>query len=209
MKKLLIFIIAIVLISCKKQKPDIPSFYTVADFQPMSVGSYWIYRQYNVDTNNVRTPLERMDSLVVENDTLINGNTFAKFVNYPLNYNVPPTINAFRDSSGYLINSWGFIVFGISNSMDTLYAHENNFEFVYTKMTGIDSLITVEVGTFVTRTLGEYYFFKLGNGELVPINPQTFHSYAPHVGQIATTRLNFTMQSYAIERRLVRYHIVN
>lgn len=206
MKKLLFLLPILVMFSCKKDKPEIPTFYTVSDFQPMRIGSYWIYRQFNVDTNGVRTPLERMDSLVVEKDTIINGNTYAKFVNYPLSYNGMPSVSNLRDSSGFLKNEWG-ILFGISNSTDTLFKFENSYELFITKMTGIDSLITVEAGTFATRSLGEFYFHKLSNGELKPLNPQSYHSYAPHVGRIASTHFNAISAPYASERRLVRYFI--
>jgi len=69
----------------------------------------------------------------------------------PANFSNEPLL--LRDSSGYLVDSHGSILFAQDNFTDTLIIDTIvNMTWNLTKMTGKDSLVDVPAGSFISRT---------------------------------------------------------
>jgi len=204
------FAILIFLFSaCKKEKPEIPlgQCSPAPNFQPMTIGSYWIYEQFNVDTNGIRTSLNRLDSVFIEKDTLINGNIYAKFKRIPLNHNNLLWHDYWRDSSGYIVNSLGYIMSSNIFTTDTLSFRDYPNELHYTYMEGKDSIVSVEAGNFQTYTVTHDVYFK-SFPENILSKPALKRCSAHNVGVVSDIYVVFISAHFGREYRLVRYHIV-
>lgn len=96
-----------------------------SSYTPMSVGNYWIYQEYNIDSVGNVTQSSTVDSTVISKDTLINGKKYFRFDKYEYYSKVASPnlidITYYRDSSKNLINSEGKIMFSELNLSDTLY----------------------------------------------------------------------------------------
>ena len=118
-----IFILAVfsaTIISCKKDSeiilnpPDTSAINPekVTDYYPLSIGSYWVYRKYTidskVDSNIKEVPYPYEDSIYIEKDTTINGTVYAKFVWFWDN-----KVGSYylRDSLDYIVNERGKFFF--------------------------------------------------------------------------------------------------
>lgn len=75
MKKACLFLPVLMLISlfsCNKSDENDPQPPASEDFMALKVGNYWIYQNYDIDTNGVATPTDDWDSAYISKDTLIN-----------------------------------------------------------------------------------------------------------------------------------------
>ena len=76
------------------------------NYTPLSIGNYWVYEGYKIDTNGIEEPLNNHDSLVIKRDTIINGHSY-----FVLEGNKISSIwkikGIFRDSAEYAVNSDG------------------------------------------------------------------------------------------------------
>ena len=76
---LLILIPVLFFIACKKKdiKPTPKDPVELAsDYLPLKVGNYWIYEQFETDTNHVTKSLHIFDSVYAKGETIINGKTY-------------------------------------------------------------------------------------------------------------------------------------
>jgi hypothetical protein len=110
MKKLLaLAILSLAVLSCKKDKisptepqPANPSYTHVS-----TIGSYWVYDWYDVDSTGNETLISGWkDTIRIVGDTAINGKVFQHYKGKELN---SPVEYFSRDSSGYVVNPNGQI----------------------------------------------------------------------------------------------------
>jgi len=208
MKKLIVPVIAILSIltfSCKKDKENIVPT-PKADYYQLKIGNYWVYREFDVDTNGVTTIKDRWDSAFIEKDTLIRGYKYFKLWYRYFMDNPTQTAEFLRDSSGYLVNSVGGIWCSDNNFTDILWADTIGVTLAkkIMKMTGKDSIVTVPAGTFQSITL---------RGAVIPINPLDTHPtryfyniFGKGVGRLESTSF-FYSDGLQIQARLVRYRV--
>ena len=181
------------------------------DFVQLNTGNYWIYSFYKVDTNGVETLLPDTDSAYISGDTLINGiRYFIKITgDFPLKESDAMPMYSqktfLRDSSGYLVNEVGFILFARDN-FSTVIRTDTIEGLLWSeyRMTGKDSLVAVPAGNFNTRTMAVAYY---------PLNPdypwgvrRTVNVYGEGVGLIKYTYALYSQPSY-YEARLLRYSV--
>ena len=206
MKKLVLFLFVItILYSCNKDNNDpdpvvIPqsSKYTI-----FNVGSYWIYDWYKIDTLGNETPMNKTDSIYVSKDTVINEKTYRLSKGTRLG-GIPYT-SIVRDSSNYIVNHEGNILFSATNFSDTLYSDSiSDIVFISYKMADKDSIISVPAGSFET------YNYQ---GTVIPLFSgyqwgirYLNNRYAKGIGQLSSSLFYYT-QPENMEKRLVRYHI--
>ncbi len=192
--------------SCKKEKDESPvpttSASTTANYCPRTVGSYWIYDTYNLDTNGVETFVST-DSTYISNDSVIGGNSYSVFHGSAM---LPGNIYCRRDSSGYFIDQYGGSYFSATNFTDTLRTTTvPGFLVSYAKMVLPAASITVPAGTYNT-----YDCMVTTNivqpGYLWDTTRYTHHYFADGVGQIYETMFFLSSPNYIV-RKLVRYHI--
>ncbi len=108
MRKLLAFaIILFVAFSCNKDNPEITETESVLVYYPLSIGNYWIYQHYKVDSLGNETALGQTDSIVVAKDTLINDIQYYLLNEYNnLRFNSGNN-KILRDSANYIVNHLG------------------------------------------------------------------------------------------------------
>ncbi|WP_070138167.1 hypothetical protein [Crocinitomix algicola] len=126
MKNSLFYLVfAVALMSCKKEAVEveesgceIPSTFGLAD----TPGSYWVYDWYEIDNFDNETSLHIRDSIYVVGDTIINDNIYTFYSGTHMGV---PTKRFVRDSSGYIVNSTGFILYSTTTDNDTTHFFEN------------------------------------------------------------------------------------
>ena len=196
---------SILTFSCKKSSNDTaPS--TQADYYQLKVGNYWIYQRFEIDTNGVVTSKNLFDSAHIEKDTIIRGNTYYKLWVKYTGCTGDQFPSYLRDSSGFLVNHLGVKGCSVDHFKDTLYIDSVNKKIAigYVEMTGKDSLVTVQVGTFQSIT---------SRMKVVPTQPNdpnpirySYGVYGKNIGMIKSHSF-FYGGGQQFESRLVRYKV--
>jgi hypothetical protein len=201
---LVMILVSIITVSCKK---DTGSSITPLDpdYYQLKVGNYWVYQEYDIDTNGIVTTKDKWDSAYIEKDTLINGNLYYKLWERPIILMPEQTPVFLRDSSGYLVGSSG----------KNYYCCDNNFTNILwsdtvggslanriVRMTGRDSVVSVPAGNFQSITV---------QAAIIPINPDDPHPtryqhtvYGKSVGKLMSNSFYYD-SGKKFEARLVRY----
>lgn len=208
MKRLFVLVLAVLSIltfSCKKSSNDATPA-TQADYYQLKVGNYWIYQGYQFDSNGVAVPRNVYDSAHIEKDTIIRGNTYYKLWEDEALIMGIQFASYLRDSSGYLVNNLGVRLCSKDNFIDTLYVNKIHPQvFIgYVLMTGRDSLVSVQAGTFPSIT---------SRMKVVPVQPKdhhpiryTFDVYGKGIGKLKTHDFFYDGDTH-FESRLVRYKV--
>jgi hypothetical protein len=199
--------------ACTKDDNDsLPELSEAACYFPLTVGSYWIYNSYEIDSLNSEILISENDTMVITGDTSINGNRYSVFYGKRWVMGTFKAESFRRDSSGYIVNEAGTIVFSQSNLADTLFrAYPYDYDssiFEYGIMEIFPNQITLPAGTF-----DSVYNYKLSVVDLdLPDNTigDQDYLYAPNVGRIL--RQNFYLHQFSeegkyYEERLVEYYI--
>ena len=191
------------LLSCTKSDDTTPP--ASEDYMALKVGNYWIYQNYEIDTNGVASPTDDWDSAYISKDTVVNGKTYYKAHRKPIMASLSQLIHLLRDSSGYMVDVHGEILMSEQNFTDTLMVDTANAFLYrgYLKMVAKDSLVTVPAGDFITRT---------ARMSVIPVDPNdphpvryTYDVYAKNIGRIKNHSFFYNSDKH-FESRLVRYH---
>ncbi len=203
----------VLFLACKKENNDNQDEIPVPDYTPLLIGSYWIYDHYKIDSLGNETQLTYSDSVRVDRDTLIRGNTYYILTgtNYPVN-NQYGIVSMLRDSSDYLVNHLGKRLFSSENFTDILYQtnsivdQDTLFTSSYKMEDPVDPVV-VPAGTFdVLNCKGTIHITHPVNGI---INPRYINTmYAPSVGKVLETYI-FLSSPMTYEKRLNRFFINN
>jgi hypothetical protein len=214
MKKfLLLGLVIISLFGCERSSEDVASN-KVTDYFPMEIGNYWVYQHYRVDMFGNKTKLPLIDSVIIADDTLINGETFYVFegTDYFRHGSEWGIMGIFRDSSNFIINPKGEIKFSLSNFSDTLhqavleYDSQEYAEIIY-KMQDENKKIEVPAGTFdVLNFQGKF----IANEDFIPSgieNPRFLNNYySKGVGLVSKNYFYFTGE-HIFEVKLSKYGV--
>ena len=211
MRNVLIFgIISIFLVSsCEKDEEVINES---VDYTPLSIGDYWVYENYSTDTFGIETILPQIDSVIIDRDTIIRGETYYVFegTNYPNNQHWG-ILNIVRDSADCLVNLDGIILFSLNNFSDVLYEDIRIFDTdtLYTyqyQMETITGSVVVPTGTY-NDVLNYKGTFNINNPMNGVTNPRYSNNYyAPDIGMIMETCFYFSTPTI-YGRRLISYNI--
>jgi hypothetical protein len=196
--------IAVFAVSCSKDD-ETPAPVAKADYFQLKVGNYWIYQDYRIDYAGVETLRPDLDSAFIEKDTLIRGLTYYKLHEKP--YGLPSQITFLRDSSGYLVNSYGMIQASDFNFTDTLMIN-NTAPAIFTgyvTMVGKDSLVTIPAGTFQSITTSLEAVPAPPNPENIPVR-YSYEIFGKGVGKIKSHTFLWS-GGMSFEARLLRYHV--
>jgi hypothetical protein len=207
MKKTWILALACIFIiasSCKKD--DDVTIMPEADYYQLKSGNYWVYREYDIDTNGVVSAIDKWDSAYIDKDTVIRGYKYYKLWERGFIFQPDQHASFLRDSSGYLISSSGYIMCSDNNFRDTLHVDTTNISLShgFSKMIGKDSLINVPAGDFESITYRR---------TVIPSQPADPHptrycynSYGKGVGRIKS-HIFYYGSGLQVESRLVRYKV--
>lgn len=192
--------------ACKKEKDAEPTPAAVTptsttNYYPLTVGSYWIYERFQMDTNGIETVVS-VDSSYISGDTIINGDTFTVFVGTFID---PAGIYCRRDSAGYILDQYGVIQFSSTNYTDTLRVGSTPgyYTFFYKMISPVN--ISTPAGTFLASD-----FLATINitqpGYLWDTTRYIHNYYSDGIGLIRETAFFLSNPNYD-GRRLVRYQI--
>ncbi len=201
-------LISLILFSCQKDVA-IPESHghggtvtPVVPFIPLTIGSFWVYNYYQVDTNGSESYMNT-DTVIIIKDSIINEKKYAVFkgsyeqkCNYCFEFK--------RDSSGYLVDEMGLIRFSTTNFTDTLekFILDPYGGILYYKMNHKDSTISVPAGHFITS--------ECERVEYIPFSsPKAQHSgafFSYGVG-IVKNRLKYFGPPNYYDSKLVSYYI--
>jgi hypothetical protein len=207
MKRQLIFALLVAgAVSCKKEPHDCPeptpeptpSTPSTAPFTMLKPGNYWVYEQVKVDPNGTET-LMQLDSMYVSGDTIVNGKTYANF------HGGVFWSGLMRDSSGFLVNEYGSILF-TNAVVGTPVRYESlgsSLGYVEFKTLTPRPSITVPAGTFANTYDWQNTYFV----EPPFQSPRHMHHYyAENIGRVKFQFFYLSSPS-VIEMRLLRYHV--
>lgn len=202
-----IFLLLIFICSCKKESVIAPCEPSVSNsYFPMTVGSYWVYQWYKIDSSGTEELLDgKKDTITVIKDTLIDASIFKKIQENNSFLNTPIVIQYRRDSLGFLIDPQNNIYFSSSNLTDTLKVISNsNFKIIY-KMEIPPAPIETAAGVFDCLNF---------QGEVTSFLPVSWSNqwlnfyYAKGVGKIQENLFFFSNADInQFHRRLIEYHI--
>ena len=194
--------------SCKNDdsNPTLPiqTQDAVTDYFPLEVGNYWIYQHYRADSTLVFINQNITDSVYVEKDTVVSGNTYKVLRSSFLN-----DVFLIRDSADCLVLPNGQKIFSLNQSNELLakvYYPENDTTYVLVwKMNPTDSVCNVPSGQYTARYV---------NGILNSTDPNNptyrqrnlFYAYSKNIGWVSR-RLCFLGAEVYLEERLLRFHL--
>lgn len=211
MKTFLALVIVITFVSCSKDAaiPQNNSAAAIPNYIPMTVGSYWVYDWYVVDSLGNATPQFITDSVYIEADTIIGADTFA--IKVGTWHGMSPFRAYLRNSNGDLMNTAGGISFSATNYIDTLYTWyptSGGTIMGYCKMIDIGEMVTVPAGTFRTLNAAYVVVNLVGTWGCIGIYDIHDKQYAENVG-MERTSFQYTpdAQCRVFEGRLRTYHI--
>jgi hypothetical protein len=202
----------IVFSSCKKDKKETPEPAPAINYPFLKTGNYVVYETINVDDNGTEH-FDKLDSIVIEKDTVINGLKYFKQVNTGGPF--ASSVSYLRDSAGYLVSVSG----GKSNlaeisqaprliqteliNGDTLY---QLFEYRESH----DTAITLPAGSFTANIIVHNLKFQEGKDPNKKYWEKNNYRYTDvKTGITLISKLNWASagtKSYILQR-LVRYKI--
>lgn len=200
----IVFIIA----SCNKSdEPSTPDLQP--SYIPMSVGDYWIYDWYEIDSLGTETASGIQDSIVITGDSLLNGQVYFTFSKYNNGNLKAPSF--YRDSLGYLVDPYGFILFSPYTTSDTLYSYwvPNNgpdtIAFIYYTMLP-DENISVPAGQFFAKhKQGTVEYYQTNHPNFNPAYVDTY--FAQGVGRVYTSSIFLSSPHRLRVQKLVGYSV--
>lgn len=206
-------------ISCKKEDDSVSKISSkTSSYYPLTVGSYWIYGHYDIDTLGNETALPEFDSVTISGILNIRGHAYHVFTGTEYPYgptNTMRDLRAVRDSSGYIVDTNGRILFSdrdFSDSLHVNYEVISNNDTLHTdvfQMRSVSTPVSVPAGTFsqVLNYHGSHRMYLITLPPFVP-NPRDYSFYyAKGVGKILNTYFWAKQAGYS-ERRLLRYRVI-
>lgn len=220
MKKLIPFLSLtafLLVFSCKKDPlpPNTDCLGTSCDTlewsMPSTIGSYWIYEWFVIDSNGVETTMGTFDTLRIIGDTIVNGKVYSTYKGN--HFGTYQQIYSYRrDSSGYVVNDQGKIIYSMKPTGETLNKVLGQFHNYISEVGyGLENK-TVPAGTF--ETIPSYMWVSKTDGTpITTCGDLAFNLgefYSPTQGMIAS-RTAFITEIEAWcqyrEGRLIEYYI--
>lgn len=206
MKRVFLILAGIVLLaSCKKEDSEITTIPPdqALNYMPLEIGNYWAYQIVSINPDGSETINQQMDSTIIVGDTMIRNELY-----YDM-YNPDQDRSSYlRDSSGFLVNSNGKIVFYDQPGFiveDTIQAPA--VTVIEYSLQPTDTVITVPFGTFDAVTY---------RGTVTVLDTAYHHGvqyiysfYAADVGQIKNSSYFFSSPDHRLEKRLSSFGNIN
>jgi len=176
---------------------------------PTTIGSYWVYEWYQIDSLGTETAMTTIDSVFITGDTLINNELFTV---YSESFLGNPSIRFKRDSSGYIIDQYGGIEYSYVD-FNTTFDGWNNPEYTssFNMIDMTTTPITVLAGVFktierrksISKFDGSTISSCAGNTVIYPTN------YASGIGKVrfVTSYISSIPLCHHFEQRLINYYI--
>jgi len=220
MKKVVLWFSAILLFSyCTKEDDSNIFKNNRLEYLPMAVGNYWIYQSVRIDTNQIEIIRSGIDSVYITHDSIVEGKKYYGFESRHKNDYGKESQSQFcvlegfyRDSSGFLINLKGKVIFSQNNFTDTLYRksieiNSSSMLMMTAKMETGNTKIAVPAGSFDALNLQI----------TAKILPQRLDGWnLKYLGKYFAKNAGVVLNSYCyvglpdiFELRLLRYEVKN
>jgi hypothetical protein len=202
----ILFVLSILCVSCNKNNsnPLTPSESnaTVADYFPLSVGNYWIYEFYSADSTLNFTDQNTIDSIYIEKDTLLNGQTYKV-----LKGSLFQSTTFVRDSSDYIVTADGVKLFSLNANNGTTFEQYNpegdSIFIVSWKMMNSDSIFICPNAQYLSK----YAIGTVNSPNNAQFKERTvFRVYTKDIGMVGR-RANWLYSGIYDEWKLIRYKI--
>jgi hypothetical protein len=202
--KTIILFMSVLVASCSKCDDEMPTTkQSDPNFFPLSLGSYWIYDWIKIDTLGNETPYNRRDSIYIANDTVINNNNYRVLKGKAF---YPPLPLFYRDSSGFLVNERGALIFAPPQYAGSVLLSDTISSLAVIKYETLRNPIPVSVpaGDFGCANFQGTMTSLETN---YPWGVRTMDNYyADSVGLVKSNIFFYSMPD-CLERRLVEYSI--
>ena len=203
MKRVMIMLtlLTILFTACKKENSEtelkpIPE----TDYMQLKIGNYWVYEWYHLDSSGNETINGTIDSCIIIGDTNIRDHQYFK---QTFTYQAHTVY--LRDSSGYLINHSGKVIFS-NHDFSNIIREDTigpGLAIATYRMTDNDTTITVPIGTYPVID------FK---GKVTALDPQSPHGthyvhyfYADGLGMIKSSVYYYSAPSLRTGKRLTKF----
>lgn len=197
------------LFSCKKDEiPQTCSPVVNESYFPLTVGSYWVYQWYRVDSLGDETVLNSIDTIRIVGDTIVGVNQYAIFEE--TNKFETPDIQRYyrRDSLGFLVDIDNNIFFSPSLSEDTIRVSSGGFASIVYQMESSITNVDVLAGNFDCRN---FRGTLTPTGAPIPVDwTEGFlnNYYSKGVGLVMENTFFFSQgPTVDLQRRLKEYYI--
>jgi transposase-like protein len=194
--------------ACQKENASTPII-AADNYLSLKVGNYWIYTIAYVDPKGIETTAKELDSVYIEKDTLINGQTYFKMVSSTSS----TILNCFstkfiKDSLHYIVSEKGEKLFSSENFTDTLRILDNR---------GLEGIIKtrfykMEKEDNVQSPIGTYNCldYRMKGILVQPVDGKSerfCHTYyAKNIGIIKNTAAYISSGAF-IKEDLIRYKV--
>jgi hypothetical protein len=139
-------LIALSIVACKKKDNETTNENEPAGFTvPGTTGSYWVYSCSKIDSMGVETALGITDTVTLVGTETFGGHTWLKYEGTQFGADMDPWYE--RDSSGYIVNSHGTIVYSYS-SPTTTFSTTGDMGFSFQHQMSGGLVIGVPAGSF-------------------------------------------------------------
>lgn len=186
-----------------------------SSYLPSHSDNYWVYERIQIDTNGIETPLGIYDTCFIEPDTVINGDTYYKYLQ-PNPYSSTPAylVTYLKDSANYIVANPHYLYFS-SDDFTTIFSNvyifgpggnSDTLARVERKMDDQNLSISVPAGNFITSNVKETYYMY------PPYQTCGTERYvnkrlADNVGIVTQTLPFYVSSGIIVERRLVSFQL--
>lgn len=205
-------LLAVGIAACKKKENPASSSNTThsENYLPSVPGSYFVYQWYSIDSNQVEAELPNVDTMYVLGDTMINQQNYVRFYGVCRTPGTEKQRLYYRDSSGYIVDHHGYVIYSYTNFTDNLETSIVNSWNQVNKMTGNQIPFNTQAGSFQTI---EGTLTVSDNGNPITNCGDTVFTlktnYAKNVGVVRCQSAYLIMVANCskYERRLKSYYI--
>jgi hypothetical protein len=220
--KLLKFVLPVLLVlcllnSCKKdnQLPLSETFATqdeYPNYSKLAVGNCWIYELVNIDPYGNESTLSYLDTVVIEKDSIINGNTYYKKVGKNHSGINSLEIQWLRDSLHYIVTHTGELFFSSQDTTTILTSGVSTIDSytvadITTKMTDMYLPISTPSGSFNACNAKRIYQGQPGYLYGADFTRYAHRYHAENIGIVRETVQVWASAPIYLERRLLSYSV--
>lgn len=207
------FIVVMAIAACEKNEPEvIEPPVQEPDYFPLTIGSYWVYNTYEIDSLGNETLISENDTIEIIDSTIINNKVYRTFYGKRYGTSSNKEEQYFRDSNEYIVRESGTITFSQYNFTDTLsqtYINPSDpIYYWFSMMKEEVEEVQVPAGTYDSVLNCNLHFKYLKDSNNLTVDTKKLH--APNVGKVLKQYIyasKYEFDRTYLEERLVAYHI--
>ena len=205
-------LISLALFSCRKpnlSESCTTNTPTINEFTPMAIGNSWVYQKFEIDPEtNSEIAYDSYDSLYINRDTIINGETYFVLEKTFLSQNIETYL---RYENNYLVDNYGKKWLSAFEGTDTVSVEPNSslvIDSVYTVLSSDVVALDLPIGTLESSRQRKKILFLTPQyiPEGLPVTRTNDFYYSKGIGLLEYT-YGYTSTNNYFEMRLASYHL--